>query len=414
MHVKITEFLHNNQSIEPRLSKMHLLKPRFLAAAKLKNLLTSKLVKFMLFTLKLVTKRLFVKLVTLAYGLCLLSISAHSSSSNLVVLQYHHVSSTTPPSTSVNLETFKTHLKLLEQLDFKVRSFSSVIDQIKQGEPFTARTAVITFDDGYMNIYNNAFPELKKRNWPFTIFISPEPHIQNNKSFLTVVQMKEMEKFGAEYGNHSWDHGYLVRRHQGESEAQWLERIRKSLSDTELWLKKTFGGSNQLFAYPFGEFDKALIDIVTSLNLIGVGQHSGPISTEISNLNLASLPRFPASGIYSNTETLKTKLLTQAFPNLTESSRDFITNNTKPDIIFSLPRSIFKNSKMNCFGSGVGPLAIERIKNQSTKKEQLTFKIRPKKPLSLGRNRYNCTLRIEGTNNYYWHSFPWIIVDSKR
>jgi len=49
-----------------------------------------------------------------------------------------------------------------------------MLDALGKGQDLPANTVSITFDDACRTIYTEAFPRLRKRNWPFTLFVSFE------------------------------------------------------------------------------------------------------------------------------------------------------------------------------------------------------------------------------------------------
>src|SRR5690606_39490579 len=59
-----------------------------------------------------------------------------------------------------------------------------------------------------LSVYSTAYPLLKKRNWPFTIFLNTEPHDQEKKSFATWAQVREMADNGVTIANHSTAHNH--------------------------------------------------------------------------------------------------------------------------------------------------------------------------------------------------------------
>ena len=102
----------------------------------------------------------------------LFALASHASA--LVVLQYHHVSDKTPKITSTPPELFEQHLAYLEKHRFNVLSIEKVAKLIRKGETLPRHAVVITFDDGFHSIYQNAFPLLKKRKWPFAVFVNSQ------------------------------------------------------------------------------------------------------------------------------------------------------------------------------------------------------------------------------------------------
>lgn len=94
----------------------------------------------------------------------------------LVILNYHRISdkkeeSLSPFDIGVTIEKFEKELRCLAR-DFSVIPFSEAIDLLKNGIDWPRFPVVISFDDGYRDIFLNAFPVLEKLNLPAIVFIS--------------------------------------------------------------------------------------------------------------------------------------------------------------------------------------------------------------------------------------------------
>ena len=81
----------------------------------------------------------------------------------------------------VTPETFDSHIKFLTR-NYNIISLSDLCDIMKEEKSFPERSMVITFDDGWRDNYEYAFPILKKYNAPATIFLSTA-YIASNKIF---------------------------------------------------------------------------------------------------------------------------------------------------------------------------------------------------------------------------------------
>ena len=121
---------------------------------------------------------------------------------NVVILLYHHVSDSTPPSTSVTPEVFEQHLQFLAD-GHNVISLERAVEALRAGEPLPERAVVITFDDGYRNIHDNAHPLLMKHGMPYTVFINPGM-IGAYKYQLDWEQVRAMEATGARFATICW------------------------------------------------------------------------------------------------------------------------------------------------------------------------------------------------------------------
>lgn len=91
-----------------------------------------------------------------------------------IIIMYHRVCGRIPeglhdPAMFVTADAFDMHLQELKQY-FDIVSLERAIESPGEKE----RLCVITFDDGWADNYEHAFPVLKKHNVPATVFIPVE------------------------------------------------------------------------------------------------------------------------------------------------------------------------------------------------------------------------------------------------
>jgi len=326
-----------------------------------------------------------------------------------VVLQYHHVSDTTPGATSVTPERFREHMDYLAEWDFEVVPLETLVELLREGQALPDRTVAITFDDAYESVYDTAFPLLKKRGWPFTVFVNTAPLDAHKGGFVSWEQLREMAKAGASIANHSTEHNHLQRLKPGESRKQWRERIRVEVMDAEQRIREQTGQSHRILAYPYGEYDHQVTALLEELEFAAFGQQSGPLG---SLDDLLTLPRFPFGGPYGDLEDFATKVNTKPLP--LESVQLYadweadlpladlvVAGGDRPVLKLNLAREGLV-SRINCFASGQG--AIEtRVEGQS-------LLVRADKPLSPGRTRYNCTAGSSEPGRFHWFSQQWLVT----
>jgi peptidoglycan/xylan/chitin deacetylase (PgdA/CDA1 family) len=93
-----------------------------------------------------------------------------------LVLGYHRVvddfeaeARTEMPSMLISRAMFEHHLDYVGR-HFRFVSVEEIGRRIVSGEPFRERVAAITFDDGYRDVYENAYPVLKRKGIPAAVF----------------------------------------------------------------------------------------------------------------------------------------------------------------------------------------------------------------------------------------------------
>ncbi|MDP2559565.1 polysaccharide deacetylase family protein [Psychrobium sp. 1_MG-2023] len=337
---------------------------------------------------------------SLAFIIGLFAMSTHAA----VVLQYHHVSDTTPESTSLTVQQFQQHMDYLKENNFKVLPLSKIINDLRSGKKLAEKTVAITFDDGYANVLINADPILKQLQFPYTVFVAPKEISANHLNMLTWAQLKAMTDSGVEIANHSWEHLHLNRQLTDETVEQWQARIKQDIESAEAEIIKHTGHNFKYLAYPYGEYNSELQQLITSMGFVGIGQHSGALA---ATSDFSALPRFPASGRYANLKTLKVKLkslampvtkLVNANPQLDQHSDSELAK--RPQLTVTVKTKDLYKPTLNCYilGGAVAPQWIN----------ENTFTITSETDLPAGRSRYNCTAQSRTQSGYYWFSQPWI------
>lgn len=322
----------------------------------------------------------------------------------LPVLQYHHVSESTPKSTSVTPAQFIEHMDYLQEFGFQVVDLRKALDDLKENKALPKKAVAITFDDAYRNIYQGGFPILKERNFPFTVFINTEPVERNSRSFLTWDQMKEMEAFGGVFANHTISHPYMLRKEKGESDEAWLFRITNEVETVESLLIKHLGDSPKMLAYPYGESNGTIRTMLAEKGIMAFGQQSGVVS---ASSDFENLPRFPASGTYSELLTLKTKLNAKPMPLLSEKDGGDFATDQPVSLSLTFKQGQYRLKDLVCYVSGQGKATLDWV---SASEVVATAR----KPFNTGRGRINCTMPDNSGRQYYWYSNVWIRTGAEQ
>lgn len=253
----------------------------------------------------------------------------------------------------------------------------------------------ITFDDAYRSIYTTAFPLLKARGWPFTLFVSTI-YVGLGGNYLSWSELREMQAHGAEFGNHTHSHPHLLRIPEGQGTADTFANRKAEIETATTILTRELGQQPRLFAYPYGEYDSVLADLIAQLGYTGFGQHSGAAG---SGSDFRLLPRYTMSGTYAGIEDFALKVQTRRLPTITAPVDPTLSNTTvRPTLVLTFAKPPGNLDALACFGPG-GLMDLAREGNR--------VRISPTADLPAGRSRYNCTL--PGADGHYlWHSQLWI------
>lgn len=332
-----------------------------------------------------------------------LLMSLSFSAQALVILQYHHIADDTPAITSTRIDDFLEHMKLLKREKMEIVDLKQALEKIKNNQPLPKKAVAITFDDAYLSIYTNAWPKLKELKWPFTIFVNPQQIDNKIANMISWEQLKEMQDAGALIANHGQTHSYLIESHAEKDLATFLD---KEINDAEKRLEEVLGTSHKIFAYPYGEFNADIMQWLKDQGYIGIGQHSGAVGPLT---NFQAIPRYPAGGIYANPSTLKTKLRTLAFPISAEQFLDpVLKDNNPPTLNLEFNLKDIHLSQIQCYSGAEGALKTDVSKDG----DRIKLSTTAKKPITAGRDRYNCTAPSRSHSGwYYWYSQYWINTD---
>jgi len=338
--------------------------------------------------------------------LALCGLSASPADDHAVVLVYHHVSETTPALTSVTPAVFDSHLDYLQANGFSVWPLARILAALREGEALPENTVAITFDDAYQSIYTEAFPRLRQRNWPFTLFVSSEAIDRGYDNYLSWAQLRELADSGVELANHSHSHAHLVRRLQDESDEQWRQRVIDDIDTAARRLQQETGSRSRLFAYPYGEYSPALQDIVRSLGYQGIAQQSGAVGA-VSDF--FALPRFPMARGYADLQRFATSVHARPLP-VSAVTVDTAAGAYRPiaSLQLTLADGGYRAQQLACYRATGTPLLTRRIATQP-----LTLSIEVGGEQTAGRHKINCTApATQGAGVYYWYSYQWLVKNA--
>jgi peptidoglycan/xylan/chitin deacetylase (PgdA/CDA1 family) len=113
----------------------------------------------------------------------------------LKILVYHRVlpagdqlKAELQPGMCVLQNTFEEQMRFLSKR-YKIISVSEMADMISRSDFPRKRTALITFDDGWKDNYDYAFPVLKKYNMPATVFLATDYICSNNLPLVMEINL---------------------------------------------------------------------------------------------------------------------------------------------------------------------------------------------------------------------------------
>lgn len=177
---------------------------------------------------------------------------------------YHYVS-VPPPNAdiyrldlSVTPDRFATHLLALSSTGYTTISLYDLLAHLTQGTPLPQKPVILSFDDGYRDNYENAFPLLQEFGMTATFFVVTDYINEGLSAYLTWEMAREMQAAGMHIESHARTHVDL--RNRKDSFLIWQALGSVETIESELGMRPRF------ITYPSGHYDANTIRIFKDLD----------------------------------------------------------------------------------------------------------------------------------------------------
>jgi peptidoglycan/xylan/chitin deacetylase (PgdA/CDA1 family) len=175
------------------------------------------------------------------------------------ILVYHSVAAPHPGQTpgqrqlDVDTTAFREQMTYLAVNKFNVISLGTLTEALAGRGNVPARSVVITFDDGWLDQYTNALPILRANHYTATFFVISR-QVGRGPKYMSLDEVKTLQREGMTIASHSRTHANLINA----SDAQLRDEIVGSRED----LQKMLGVAPDLFAYPYGSWNRRVAAVV--------------------------------------------------------------------------------------------------------------------------------------------------------
>ncbi len=329
------------------------------------------------------------KIIILLIGLLTTPIDSlyAQNDASAVFLIYHRFGEDRYPTTNVRLDQFDAQIAELKSGGYHFMKMSTAIEHLKAGQNFQEKTVVLTVDDAFDSVLTEAWPRLKAAGIPLALFVSTDLVDKNTPGYLSWDEIRQLQKEGVEIGHHGAAHSHLLYE-EGAGAQEDIERASRRFQEE-------LGFVPEVFAYPYGEYDQGLINLVQRLGFkAAFAQYSGaaPIQSD-----MYSIPRFPVNERFGNLDRFKLISNSIALPVSDVIPREPTLLNTQnpPSFGFTVDVKVKSLANLACYPSHLGK-AAKLIKLDGNRVE-----VRFDKPFPAGRNRINCTMPA-GDGRWYW------------
>ena len=219
------------------------------------------------------------------------------------ILTYHSIDDS-GSVLSTPTHKFRDQMQILQDRRFNIISLKNLINLIRNKQPLSSKTVVITFDDGYKNFYLTAYPILKEFGFSATVFLVPG-YIGKTSKWNTTLrgmtvldllewsQIKEMANKGIDFGAHSMTHKALAKLS--------LEEARQEIIKSKLVIEEHINHDVTIFCYPYGITNSQVKEIVQAEFQGACGTYMGFVGIDS---DIYELPRIDMY-YFSNNSLLK-------------------------------------------------------------------------------------------------------------
>lgn len=175
----------------------------------------------------------------------------------------------------VKVDEFEAQMKYLSENGYTTLFVSELPKANLYKKPI-----VLTFDDGYLDVYTNAYPILQKYNLKANLYIISSYF---DGVYMTTDMVKELSKSSLiEIGSHTITHVAL-------SSVTDEEELEHEIRDSKLTLEELIGKKIDVLAYPTGAYNDKVLELTKKYYKYGLSTKVGKENPE--DLNTYELRR---------------------------------------------------------------------------------------------------------------------------
>ena len=143
-------------------------------------------------------------------------------------------------------------------------------------KPFSEPIITVSFDDGWESIYTAGLSILQKNGVRTTQYIITDTF--DDYSYMSLPQLKSMQKAGHEIGSHTIGHSNLTMLDDNE--------LTHELGDSQKTLEKEFGGQIRDFTSPYGAYNAHTLEMIGKYYRSQKNAEGDPAASELEAINV--------------------------------------------------------------------------------------------------------------------------------
>ena len=173
------------------------------------------------------------------------------------VLAYYSFSKNKPSKIAITQDDFKAQMKYLKENGYHVITLDQLLGFFNYQEQIPEKSVAITFDDGWISVYDIAFPILKEYGFPATIFIYTD-FVGGGKA-MSWKHIKELSEAGFDIQCQTKTHRNLTVLKNNESFKEYFDSLEMEISYPKKLIEKKLDKECNCLAYPYGKTNNLVI-----------------------------------------------------------------------------------------------------------------------------------------------------------
>lgn len=216
------------------------------------------------------------------------------------ILMYHAVEAAPRPPRYkhfyVLADEFARQMRALKRAGYTALTFDDLQDAMQGGRPLPPHPVLLTFDDGYANLWDNVHPLLRDLGMSYTVFLVSGKVGKTNDwvaaegyeptPLLTWAQIRRMQADGGvSFQAHTVSHPHLTRLK--------LSEARHEMADCKTALEQELQSAVSVLCYPYGDVDDTVAEAARELG------YKIAVTTQTGRVRLGDDPlRLPRLSVY--------------------------------------------------------------------------------------------------------------------
>lgn len=183
------------------------------------------------------------------------------------ILMYHYVSTPPEDADKYRIDLSVEPALLRQQLTYLAENGFTAIDlydlslAISNKRALPDKPIILTFDDGYIDNYENAYPLLEEFGFQGTFFVITDFVDQNHPAYMSWDMLRELHAAGHRIESHTLNHPDLSQMSR--------EGMYGQIAGAQQAIAEQIGHTPRYLCYPGGRYDETTIEVLQELDLWG-------------------------------------------------------------------------------------------------------------------------------------------------